>query len=248
MGGEVYAQSRALAERSGYPLLAEATSGARFGAEGDCVDLVLRSKRFRAAHTPTLLIELGMPATSASYGAWCAEHANAARWVISPHGWPDPQGGCAARVFAGDALIQAVLARLGARGETVWRRDFAEADAAARERVRGELDDGALHELNIAADLAGAMRDGDALMVGNSMPVRDLDVFASTQARVAVHHQRGASGIDGTVAGAAGLRAAMRPTAASASGDASGRPSSARWRTTRPKRSVWSMVCGAAQS
>lgn len=212
VGDEVFASARALAERAGYPLLAESTSGVRFGAEGDVVDLALRSKRFRAAQAPALLIELGLPVTAASYGQWCAEHPAAERWVIAPHGWPDPQGAAHARVFAGDAFVRAVSERLQPRGEGAWRQGFARAEAAVRARVRRELDDDALHELQLAADLADALRDDDAIMVGNSMPVRDLDVFASTRARVRVFHQRGASGIDGTVSGAAGLRAALDPS------------------------------------
>lgn len=208
VGGVVFHHARALAEAAGYPLLAESTSGARFGHGGDALDLVLRSRGFRAAHAPTLVIELGLPPTSASYASWSAQHA-AERWVIAPHGWPDPQGGCAARVFADDALLPAVIARLAPRGASAWREDFAVAESIAATHALEVLDDGALHELNLAADLAAALRDGDALMVGNSMPVRDLDVFARADARVDVHHQRGASGIDGTVAGAAGLRAAL---------------------------------------
>lgn len=53
------------------------------------------------------------------------------------------------------------------------------------------------------------------LAVGNSLPVREVDVFCrADSARVAVWHQRGAAGIDGLIAGAAGAAAAAgRPTA-----------------------------------
>jgi 2-succinyl-5-enolpyruvyl-6-hydroxy-3-cyclohexene-1-carboxylate synthase len=211
--GTVFHHARALAEGVGYPLLAEATSGVRFapGSPPDALDLALRSRRFRAAHAPTLFIELGLPPTAASYASWCAEHADAERWVIAPHGWPDPQGDATHRVFADDALLTAVLARLPQRAPGPWIEGFARASSLALARARRERDDDALHELNVAGDLVDALDDGDVLVAGNSMPVRDLDVFAHRAAALRVVHQRGASGIDGTVAGAAGLRAVSDP-------------------------------------
>lgn len=210
VGGAVYAHARALAEAAGYPLMAESTSGLRFGdTRGDSLDLALRSRRFRASHAPSLLIELGMPCTSSAYAAWSAEHPDARRWVISPHGWPDPQGDCFARVFADDALLARVCERLPPRAESPWRDDFEGAQRVAETLAAQTLRGDTLDELAVARELVAALRDDDALMVGNSMPVRDLDVFTHTRARVAVHHQRGASGIDGALAGAAGLRAAL---------------------------------------
>lgn len=209
--GAVFHHARALAERVGYPLLAEATSGVRFapGSPPDALDLALRSRRFRAAHAPTLFLELGLPPTAASYASWITEHPDAERWVIAPHGWPDPAGGCTTRVFADDALLHAALPLLPHRAPGPWPEDFARASTLALARARRERDDDALHELNVAGDLVDALDDGDVLVAGNSMPVRDLDVFAHRAAAVEVVHQRGASGIDGTVAGAAGLRACL---------------------------------------
>lgn len=213
VGGEVFHHAAALARAAGYPLFAEASSGARFGGADDvprcdAFDLALRAPGFRAAHAPALLIELGAPPTSAAYAQWIAEHPGASRWVVSPQGWPDPQGDARARVFAGDAFVRAVAEGLSPR-EGAWTEDFARADALCQTRVDEELAAPALHEGVIAAGLIARLRDGDALIVGNSMPVRDVDLFARGGAAIAVHHQRGASGIDGTVAGAAGVRACL---------------------------------------
>ena len=52
---------------------------------------------------------------------------------------------------------------------------------------------------------------GITLVVGNSLPVRDLDTFGGT-ATSAVVHQRGVAGIDGLLAGAAGTASLAGPT------------------------------------
>ena len=58
------------------------------------------------------------------------------------------------------------------------------------------------------------MPQGGLLVVGNSLPVRELDAFVRASARnVGVVSQRGANGIDGVVSGAAGAAfASKRPT------------------------------------
>jgi 2-succinyl-5-enolpyruvyl-6-hydroxy-3-cyclohexene-1-carboxylate synthase len=212
VGGEVFRHAAALARAAGYSLLAEATSGVRFGAGDDvsrcdAFDLCLRAPRFRAANAPSLVIELGAPPTSSSYAAWLAQHPAAARWVIAPHGWPDPAGDAAARVFAGDEFVRAVAGALDARVPDAWARGFVDADAAAWSRVDAELAAEALHEGHVTADLVAALRAGDALVIGNSMPVRDIDTFARGGAARAVHPQRGARGDRDEVQG----RRAKRP-------------------------------------
>jgi len=50
-----------------------------------------------------------------------------------------------------------------------------------------------------------AIPAGSTLVIGNSLPVRHLDLYGrSAAAKVAVICQRGANGIDGLIAGAAG--------------------------------------------
>jgi 2-succinyl-5-enolpyruvyl-6-hydroxy-3-cyclohexene-1-carboxylate synthase len=211
-----------LARRTAFPLLAESTSQIRFGgdrsgvAECGAFDAVLRSPAFRAGHTPDLVLQLGAPPTSSAYAELCAASPNAARIVVAPHGWNDPQGDAAALVFADPGQVAAMLAtQLPAREPSAWSRAFSSAGARA-DAVAARASSGpALGEGSIARALVASCPEGAILAVGNSTPVRDLDVFCAPSARdLRVAHQRGASGIDGLVSGAAGTASvSSTPTA-----------------------------------
>ncbi len=202
----------ALARRTGFPLLAESTSQIRFGGdragvvECGAFDAVLRSPAFRAGPAPDLVLQLGAPPTSSAYAELCSSAPSAARVVVAPHGWNDPQGDAAALVFADPgALAEALVAQLPAREPSAWSRAFGLAGARADRIAAGASSGPALDEGAIARALVTSCPEGALLAVGNSTPVRDLDVFCPPSPRaLRVAHQRGASGIDGLVSGAAG--------------------------------------------
>jgi 2-succinyl-5-enolpyruvyl-6-hydroxy-3-cyclohexene-1-carboxylate synthase len=83
-----------------------------------------------------------------------------------------------------------------------WRR----ADARARRAIDGVMDssDEPL-EPRIARDVAAAISPGGILFVGSSTPVRDLDLAMAPRDDLTVVGNRGASGIDGSIATAFGV-------------------------------------------
>lgn len=202
----------ALAEASGFPVLAEPASQVRFGpAEpliAGSIDAILRAPSLRAALAPEVLIEIGQPPVSGAYATFAAEHAEK-RIVIAEHGHPDPIGG--ALVVSGPEV--ATIGHLADRLPTGLERSpfvpiVAEAERVVRAAIEAEIVAPELGEGVVAVRTAHALRDGDVLMLGNSSPIRDADLYARSPHAIRVLHQRGAAGIDGLVAGAAGSASA----------------------------------------
>jgi 2-succinyl-5-enolpyruvyl-6-hydroxy-3-cyclohexene-1-carboxylate synthase len=64
-------------------------------------------------------------------------------------------------------------------------------------------------EASIARVCHESLKDGDQLIIGSSMPIRDIDMFTSVSGyKVDSYANRGASGIDGVISTALGISAA----------------------------------------
>ncbi len=175
------------------------------------------------------MIEIGAPPTSAGYARLLAEHPAVQRFVIAPHGWNDPAGTATALVVADPAEAAArISARIRAvKGSssspiTMWAEQLAAADRRAVELFDHAVTGEALSEGSIVQALVASCPEGAILAIGNSTPVRDLDAYCPARARdLRVAHQRGASGIDGLVSGAAGARSVSSAPVALLLGDLS---------------------------
>jgi 2-succinyl-5-enolpyruvyl-6-hydroxy-3-cyclohexene-1-carboxylate synthase len=108
------------------------------------------------------------------------------------------------------------LAGLDLSASAEWAQRWVNADRAVAKVYHDELDAeraahlqaplSALNEPMTVRMVTERIPDDHALLLASSMPVRDANRFAAvTGPSVAVHANRGASGIDGTLATAAGL-------------------------------------------
>ena len=229
-----------LAARTGYPILAEAGSQLRFGPVPDHVLLVDHLDLVPLAQrpSPALLLQLGAEPVAASWPGWLAS-LTAQRWVLAGASWNDPDS--SARVVLGDvaAAIGGLLARTGHVDRRPARQSFRDLRAAIAEeaavspherirarawidswrdadlRARSAIDQALeMHARNEAAVVRAAVAsvpEGGILQIGNSLPIRVVDQVSTGGVRRTVITQRGAAGIDGLIASAAGATRGGQP-------------------------------------
>lgn len=216
-GDDAGPPARILAERGGWPLLAEPSSGSRTGANairtyrlllGD-PGLADRVERVVVAGHPTLSRPVTRLLTRPDV------EVLALVGVRSPtRAWTDP-GHAVSRVLA---AARPDRERREERPDP-WLAEWLERDAtvgARLDRLLEEYDGLAPH--SVAGAVAGALPPGGLLVVGASNPIRDLDLMVPRYAvggRRRVVANRGLSGIDGTVSSAIGA-ALGRPHSARA--------------------------------
>ena len=208
-----------LAAATGFPLLADPLSGARFApSQGAHVvagyDLLLRAPDVGAALEPSLVLRVGASPTSTSLLGWLLHNADVRHIVIDGGGrWKD-HGATATEYVQADAAdtLAALAERAGSSAGDDWRELWLSAESAVLTALQSTQGDS--HEGDVLATVSASVPEGANLFVSSSMPVRDLDAFGVPRDEtLRVFGNRGASGIDGIVSTAFGVAAATaRPT------------------------------------
>lgn len=211
-----------LSSRTGWPILADPTSQMRRGAHsGEAVvlahsDLWLRDPEVASALAPDVVVRFGDSPVSKSLRRALARRPPDHFVLVDPDGvFHDPDH-LASEVIRADprSLCDRWLEQLGEaeQGEAAaaYSRTCRRVDTAVARALSESLEtDAELLEPHVARVLTEVLPAEATLMVSNSMPIRDLDAFLPQSARpLRVLSQRGASGIDGLVSGAAGASAA----------------------------------------
>jgi 2-succinyl-5-enolpyruvyl-6-hydroxy-3-cyclohexene-1-carboxylate synthase len=203
-----------LAAATGFPLLADPLSGARFerGATTYGIgmyDLFLDHTPVWESLAPELVVRIGAAPTSASTLRFLDACPESAHLVIDVgERWKDHLARADEYLSVDPAaLCDALAERLEPDVDTDWvllwremeRRTFAVAERA----IGAEFFEGA-----VASTVARCLPEGSTWFLGNSMPIRDVDAFASARdQRLRTVGHRGASGIDGNVSAALGASA-----------------------------------------
>ena len=209
-GSEQVAEPAArLAAATGWPLLAEPTSGVRCGDHDRShvvahYDVLLRVERFAAAHAPELVLRVGDTPTSKPLRAWLA---GVRQVLLDPHAaWHDPTrraelilASAAAPTL--DALASAIEVRTAER-DPDWLSSWRAADALVPPALAESPDP---FEPKLVAALEPELSDDALVWISSSMPIRDVEAyFPQSEKRIRLLANRGANGIDGVVSSALG--------------------------------------------
>jgi 2-succinyl-5-enolpyruvyl-6-hydroxy-3-cyclohexene-1-carboxylate synthase len=212
-----------LADSLGWPLLPDVGSQLRLGAASKNLvqyhDALLASDSFEEAHTPGAVLHFGGRSLSKRLERFLATTRPDPYVVVRENPFRlDPGHRVTHSVEADIVDLCTALAQAAERHPPAAAASWTASWREASERVDGYLDrvleeTGNLNEPLVARLVSRHIPEGHALCVASSMPVRDLDTFAASDGAPApVAANRGASGIDGTVATAAGFaRGSGRP-------------------------------------
>jgi 2-succinyl-5-enolpyruvyl-6-hydroxy-3-cyclohexene-1-carboxylate synthase len=198
-----------LAAETGWPLLAEPTSGVRCGDHDRShviahYDVLLGVEKFAREHEPGPVLRVGDMPTSKPLRSFVAQSSQI---VIDPHGaWHEPTRTAELLVQAApaptlDALASAVEMRSAPRDEG-WLAGWSDADARVWAAVDAAPDG---FEGKVLASLEPELPDEAIVWVSSSMPIRDVEAyFPQSAKRLRFLANRGANGIDGVVSSAMG--------------------------------------------
>ncbi len=215
--------ARELARMLPWPAFVDIASGLRLGKQQTDHIIAHADQALLAAapdRKPDFILQFGGPLVSKriqQYVADCA--ADTEYMLIKSHGRrQDP----AHRVrFALEVHFPTFMTALRARNVKArparqlkkWQEDSRRIGALL-ESFMGEGED--LDEIFVAAETSRTIPESHGLFLAASMPIRDMDIYAVADgASVPVAANRGASGIDGTIASACGwANGAERPVVA----------------------------------
>jgi 2-succinyl-5-enolpyruvyl-6-hydroxy-3-cyclohexene-1-carboxylate synthase len=208
----------AFSEASGYPILADPLSGVRFGPHArtgviDAYDPFLRDSVTAESLQPEVVIRVGAVLTSKPLQQFLLARPDRVQVVIDAGAPRDPSHLATSYISADPAATLADLAdkvaNFSGSADREWLEAWRAADQATGVAIASELarEEGPF-EGRAVAEVAAHLPEGATLVVGNSMPIRDVDAFVRGDRRqLRIVSNRGANGIDGVVSSALGAAA-----------------------------------------
>ncbi len=178
-------------------------------AEGNAVasvEALLRTTSFTERYRPDAVIRIGRMPSSRTVQTWLSGLGPETTFVnVDPQGdLHDPLHRADVAVAGDPRHLLRALAPLELKNP-VWQARWSEADALAQAALSGVCAQG-FWEGGLARRLVEGLPEGVALHLASSMPIRNVDAFAPKRPlELPVFTNRGANGIDGTIATALGV-------------------------------------------
>jgi 2-succinyl-5-enolpyruvyl-6-hydroxy-3-cyclohexene-1-carboxylate synthase len=208
-----------------YPIFADGLSQLRFNTNQKDKNIIsnfnsiIKAEQFIEEHNPDIILQFGRTPTSSTLEKFLDE-TNATRYLVNSFGDKfDPTRNAKATLavepkYFCQYLITSIKERKFSRQKSNWLKDFIRAEEFSEKikvRIIGKAKFS--NESSVISEILNLVPSGCNIFIGNSLPVRDLDNFISnTSKRLAVHFNRGASGIDGVTSTAIGVSLNRKPT------------------------------------
>ncbi|HUA10873.1 MAG TPA: 2-succinyl-5-enolpyruvyl-6-hydroxy-3-cyclohexene-1-carboxylic-acid synthase [Solirubrobacteraceae bacterium] len=209
--GALGAAAAGFAAHAAWPLLADPLSGARRPPAAVAhYDALLRDAGFRETARPDLVLRVGDLPVSKPLRQWLAAMPDVPQVQVGAEdAWQDPDAALCSYWQDDAAATLSQLAEVdGWDCDPGWLALWRSADEAAGGAIARAVG-GELSEVAVAAVLGEQLPADATLFVASSMPVRDIEAtWRPREAPPRVLCNRGASGIDGTLASAFGVAAA----------------------------------------
>ena len=203
-----------LADSLGWPLLPDVGSQIRLGADSENLvpyyDVLLANESFSGAHAPEAVVHVGGRALSKRLEQFLGRRRPDPYVVVRENPFRlDPAHRVSQSIEADVADFCAGMVGVATKDhapeEAPWTASWREASEKIG-RYLDAMSPGEPSEPFVARSVSRNVPGEHGLVVASSMPVRDLDSYAAADGTpVPVAANRGASGIDGTVATAAGF-------------------------------------------
>lgn len=207
-----------LAEKLGYPILADPLSQLRSGSHPkdmiiDSYDTILKSSLLFKELKPTVILRLGAMPVSKVLMQFITQSEASYQFIIDQdEGWRDPTltGTHFVHMNEIDFCIQASEVIDERRKNMEYFQHWKKANEIVKPVLQSKVTD--FHfEGDIVRYLVHTMEDDIGLFIGNSMPIRDIDTFFMVNEKnIRLFANRGANGIDGLTSTALGVSTKVR--------------------------------------
>jgi 2-succinyl-5-enolpyruvyl-6-hydroxy-3-cyclohexene-1-carboxylate synthase len=213
---EVQQKIVGLAEKIQWPIFADITSNLRLTKHPLILhhfDVALNNHQFLKELDPEVVVHIGDRIVSKRFWSWIEKNEHLQFVRLSEYDNTVNHIGRGQHFCVGDLARTIDGLELKTKTRSVSPKIF-DIHENVRQKVGDFLESSEHNEAYFAAKLVASISEPVNLFVSSSMPIRDLDQFASpsTQA-IDVFANRGASGIDGVISSAVGVAvASKKPT------------------------------------
>ena len=202
-----------LAKKLGWPVFADITSGLRIGTDSDLIiehyDLLLLSDSFKKSLNPKIIIQFGKRFVSKRLLKYFDEFRPANYYLIddSPNRY-DPIHIVSERIVTNiNQFCKNLLPHILSNIDISWFESIQSRNAKISNLLEKEFTlEIPISEISVAINISKHIPSKSGLFLASSMPIRDMDIFANKNDNsIVVAANRGASGIDGTIASTIGF-------------------------------------------